>query len=354
MFSPILRDFKEADQGYNTTDTDLDAHWKKSQHKYIANARIIRSARDLERLSKFPSYDNNHIRRAYENLLANQGLEVEISTQRAIEVAILPPSEEDLEAAVKAVEYALECGNDGIIFREHRLTFEIFTVYCLKIFPDIKKENEKIDDYLKEKISDQVKKYSISKNEDVVNKINEIVNEMDSIKKLKKETNDEINKVVSYGWSGLLAKSIDKAIRTRQLSETYNTFANEIRVMAVAVQLSEAEKTKLANEIRERERAENMRPARQKCLLTIAFTVLTIIVATVLVIYGYELFGNLDTWGTPFDWLTAFVVGILAERLEKPTTNLIDSIAEAIKKLGKGEEVGGGGEAAEAEASAEG
>jgi hypothetical protein len=56
----------------------------------------------------------------------------------------------------------------------------------------------------------------------------------------------------------------------------------------------------------------------------------------------------------PVDWLTAFVVGILAERLEKPTTNLIDSIAEAIKKFGKAEEDGGGGgEAGEAEASAE-
>jgi hypothetical protein len=52
--------------------------------------------------------------------------------------------------------------------------------------------------------------------------------------------------------------------------------------------------------------------------------------------------------------LTAFVVGILAERLEKPTTNLVDTIAEAIKKLGKGKDEGGdGGDAGASAATGE-
>jgi hypothetical protein len=459
MFSPILRDFKEADQGYNTTDTDLDAHWKKSQHKYIANARIIRSARDLERLSKFPSYDNNHIRRAYENLLANQGLEVEISTQRAIEMSILPPSEEDQKKAVEAVEYAV-ANNEEEIRNEHKQTLLSLIIYWIE---DYKKEKTKKHDlgrdvgylvahysanqrgqdpqkklaslfvankpneiesdlniYLTEKIDSLVSEYS-TKPDKVAKKIGDIFNIKPRKRRgtKKDETNEAMRTVIQEridklveeksippllginselfkGFSNkqtieigsqlieIQNKNLDnvelmkellkerESIKNKIVDDTANLKINEMisltsnltkkenleeiteeDISTLTQQLTETKKTELIDAIRERELAENKNPARQKFLLTVAFTVLTIIVATALVIYGYELFGNLNTWGMPVDWLTAFVVGILAERLEKPTTNLIDTIAEAIKKLGKGkDEDGDGGDAGEIGASA--
>ena len=46
---------------------------------------------------------------------------------------------------------------------------------------------------------------------------------------------------------------------------------------------------------------------------------ITIAVATALVIVTYQLANRADTWGTPFDFLAAFVWGIVANRVAEPT-----------------------------------
>lgn len=68
--------------------------------------------------------------------------------------------------------------------------------------------------------------------------------------------------------------------------------------------------------------------------LLLAFSqVLTIIVAVLLVLVAYNISGIIHTWGSPYDFITAFVWGALANRVAEPAKTGWDKIIEeAIKK----------------------
>ena len=358
VFSPILTDFHEADQGYNKSDTDFDDHWKKILLKYNTNARVIRSARELGRLRMEPPNDNPHVSAGFMHLLGNKSVEVEVSTQRARTVAQLLPPPGELEKFIRASAASGKLENKYWVIGEtlksyleeksaingqlnsDRISAKYQALEILKLviqYTDIETDKqqdaaEKIVKALNlpETISAEIEALPIK-----------LIKRLNAVTKENKAYFDVIDWYsVFFPEEATQEATIQSGIKIFAIEGFPKDFLESLWGGTKPRAASPHERTivpgvagsaKWADHIRSIERTENRRPFFWRIIFAGTFSSLAVAISTILVIYGNSLFGNLQTWGKPADWLTAFVVGILAERLEKPTTNLIESIAKAIK-----------------------
>jgi hypothetical protein len=78
-------------------------------------------------------------------------------------------------------------------------------------------------------------------------------------------------------------------------------------------------------------------------ILVILSQILTIVVAVALILVAQELSGSADTWGSPFDFVTAFTWGVFANRVAEPIESTLAKVEALQKKPAEGTE----GESAE-------
>ena len=295
MLAPIMDDFSIADNDFNNPDSTLSSIWKKHSFRYKQNKRIAKAGQVLHKVKE---YEDTKVSRSagYRHLIERKALQAEVESERAVS---------KLSKSLK-IDIKLSWLKD----------------FWGKIWPKEPKQKDKQTFIF--------------------------------IKSIKINPHLFLWMRRFLGLLSVFAVAFIFIFGLRWISLSYSSnllFTTSsprgvrwILIGIIALVAIWLLRKWLNNNLLIRfllsEFFENIGPATLWIFSSTFGSILTIAVATILVVYGYSLFSNLTTWGTPNDFLLALAVGVLSDRLAIPSKSLLQKLDEKIKEFSKTKEEG--------------
>ncbi len=357
MFAPILMDLVKADKDFNKSEVNLAEEWKKHNLRFGVSRRIVKAGRGLFTMRKKLNPKNEHIVEGYTHLLDNTkgSIEAEVQYQRskynysqtwwanllkeawATYKKPLDTAKEKLLS--RNVEKPLEMEDDSTPTEGTNVGSSILAMLpVLTMVAGFWFFYTRVETPFWKTVLLIV---SIFFSIGLVGIFSVLLNDVANVLKplFKSDTEKQLSPIGQMILNFLIslvvvAVAVGFWVAYTQAELTFwKNFWLVLLILYLLGLIFVLWNTKL--KIWVSEFLENFIPAFLWIFTSAGTQLLTILVASILVIYGYNQFDNLSTWGSPGDFVIALAVGILSDRLALPTKSLSEMLNEKIKEFNK-------------------